>query len=53
MGCIPEAVLIALEGHSPETAIKIAEGMPHICTFYHVLSVLSHLIDHSVSRTVH
>ena len=34
--------LIVLEGRSPESTIKTAEGMLHICARCHVLSVLSH-----------
>ena len=41
-GVYTGSCLLALEGRSPESAIIIAEDIPHICVRCHVLSVLSH-----------
>ena len=52
MGYIPEAVLIAFEGRSPESAIKTAKGMPHICALPCVKCFVTWVSDHNLSGTI-
>ena len=47
MGYITEAVLIALEGRSPESAIKTAEDMAHICVLPCVKCFVTWVSDHN------